>query len=100
MVTANNHSCDRAKQGIIRTIQTLDALQMMHTGTFFSVVHRQKSNLLILEKNNIKVGLLNYTYGTNGLPIPSEGMVNLIDRKQILDLLRKYIRFLLVAKST
>ncbi|TDG95570.1 CapA family protein [Cardinium endosymbiont of Culicoides punctatus] len=85
MVTANNHSYDRGKQGIIRTIQTLDRLQIMHTGTFLSKEHRKKTNLLILEKNNIKVGLLNYTYGANGLCASSlVGMINVINREQIL----------------
>ena len=36
-------------------------------------------NLLILEKNNIKVGILNYTYGTNGLSFGDSVYVNLID---------------------
>ena len=83
LVTANNHSCDRGKQGIIRTIKVLDSLGINHTGTFLNSEERESSNLLILSKNNIKVGILNYTYGTNGLPVPSPTIVNIIDNNQM-----------------
>jgi poly-gamma-glutamate synthesis protein (capsule biosynthesis protein) len=84
LVTANNHSCDRGKQGIIRTIKVLDSLGIRHTGTFKDSTDRQKNNLLILSKNNIRVGLLNYTYGTNGMPTPYPTIVNLIDTLTML----------------
>lgn len=79
LVTANNHSCDSGKKGIIRTLDVLDSLQIYRTGTFRDEKERQERNLLILEKNNIRIGLLNYTYGTNGLPIPEPTKVNLLD---------------------
>ncbi len=78
-VLANNHSCDRGKNGIIRTIETSDRLNLLHTGTFKDVKERDSLNLLILNKNNIKVGILNYTYGTNGLKYPAPTYVNMID---------------------
>lgn len=83
MVTANNHTCDRGKKGILRTISVLDSLQIPHTGSFISKEERENKNLLVLEKNNIKIGLLNYTYGTNGIPIPEPTEVNLIDTLQM-----------------
>lgn len=89
LVTANNHSCDRGKNGILRTIQVLDSLEIHHTGTFKDAIDRDKNNLLILNKNNIKVGILNYTYGTNGLSIPTPTIVNLIDTSIILHDIKK-----------
>ncbi len=80
-VTANNHSCDRRLQGINRTLDVLDTLEIMHTGTFKNKDEREENNLLIIEKDNIKVGILNYTYGTNGIPVPKPSIVNLIDRE-------------------
>ncbi|MEL7001125.1 MAG: CapA family protein [Bacteroidota bacterium] len=82
-VTANNHSCDRGKSGVIRTIDVLDSLGIDHTGTYRDAGDRESSNLLTLEKNGIKLGILNYTYGTNGLPAPAPTIVNLIDKKQM-----------------
>ncbi|MDO4881554.1 MAG: CapA family protein [Capnocytophaga sp.] len=83
MVTANNHSCDRGLKGIMRTIKVLDSLEIKRTGTFTDSIDREVKNLLFLDKNNISVGILNYTYGTNGLPIPSPTIVNLLDTLQI-----------------
>ena len=83
LVTANNHSCDRGKQGIIRTLNVLDSLNIAHTGTFRNQEEFQKNNLLILSKNGISVGILNYTYGTNGLPIPESTIVNIIDLEKM-----------------
>jgi poly-gamma-glutamate capsule biosynthesis protein CapA/YwtB (metallophosphatase superfamily) len=85
LVTANNHSCDRGKKGIIRTINVLDSLQIMRTGTFKNAEDRARQNLLIMEEKGIKVGLLNYTYGTNGLPAPPPTIVNLIDQAAMLE---------------
>jgi poly-gamma-glutamate synthesis protein (capsule biosynthesis protein) len=83
LLTSNNHSCDSGKKGILRTIKILDSLHIKHTGTFKDSTARAQTNLLIFDKKNIKVGLLNYTYGTNGIPIPKGVFVNLIDTLQI-----------------
>lgn len=78
-VMSNNHSCDRGGSGIKRSIDVVDELGIIHTGTFKDVKNRDSLNLLIINKNNIKIGVLNYTYGTNGLPYPEPTYVNLID---------------------
>ena len=83
LVTANNHCCDRGKKGIIRTINALDLMDISHTGTFKDTSDRILNYPLILEKNGIKVDLLNYTYGTNGIPVPSGVVVNLINKQRI-----------------
>ena len=79
LVTANNHTCDRGKKGIIRTLDVLDSLKIAHTGTFRNKAEFEKDNLLVLSKNGISVGILNYTYGTNGLPVPEPTIVNKIN---------------------
>ena len=84
LVTANNHSCDRGDKGIQRTNQVLDSLGLMHTGTFSNQQNRDSLNLLILTKEDIRVGLLNYTYGTNGISFHAPTYVNLLDSSLIL----------------
>jgi poly-gamma-glutamate capsule biosynthesis protein CapA/YwtB (metallophosphatase superfamily) len=79
LATANNHSCDRGLKGITRTLKILDSLQVVHTGTFCDQADKDTLYPLILEKNGIILALLNYTYGTNGIPVPSPAIVNLID---------------------
>jgi len=73
------------KKGIIKTIEVLDSLDIKHLGTYTSSVTKDTLQPLIIEKNNIKIALLNYTYGTNGIPIPSGTKVNLLDKKAILN---------------
>ncbi len=89
LVTANNHSCDRRKKGILRTLDVLDSIGFQHTGTFRSQEARDTLYPLILNKRGIRLALLNYTYGTNGLPVPAPGMVNLIDEEKMIADLKK-----------
>lgn len=83
LVTANNHSADLGKRGIERTIKVLDSLNIRHTGTFMSNSDRQKKTPLIIEKNNFRIALLNYTSETNGIPVPKPFKVNIINTERI-----------------
>lgn len=87
LVTANNHSLDRRKRGLERTIDVLDSLNIPHTGTFKDSVDRARLYPLVVEKKGFKFSLLNYTYGTNGIPVSKPNVINLIDTMQVkLDL--------------
>lgn len=79
ILTANNHSCDRGSKGVIRTLDELDKIGVLHTGTFRSQEERDKNYPLIVEKNGMKVAMLNYTYGTNGLSVAAPLIINYID---------------------
>lgn len=83
LVTANNHSLDRRKQGLERTTRVLDSLGIIHTGTFSDSLTRALHYPLVVEKKGIRIALLNYTYGTNGLRVQSPNIVNYIDTAQI-----------------
>jgi poly-gamma-glutamate synthesis protein (capsule biosynthesis protein) len=87
--TANNHSCDRGKAGIKRTIRMLDSLGLNHTGTFADTLTRNATYPLIIKKNGIKLALLNYTYGTNGITVSGPVVVNMIDTAQMIADLHK-----------
>lgn len=82
--TANNHSCDKRKRGIINTIEVLDTLQVAHFGTYKSRDDKENNTPLLIQKNGFTLALLNYTYGTNGLPVPKPTVVNLIDKTKML----------------
>lgn len=83
LVTANNHSCDKGRLGIERTIEMLDSVKMEHTGTFVDEASRLNDYPLLLKKNGFSLALLNYTYGTNGIAVPKPNIVNLIDTLQM-----------------
>ena len=59
-MTANNHSLDRGKSGLERTIQLIDSLKVPHAGTYINADEREKKYPLLLEKNGFRIALLNY----------------------------------------
>ncbi len=79
LLTANNHALDREAAGLARTINQLDNRGLFHTGTFTGPEQRKRYYPLVLEKNGIRIALLNYTYGTNGLKVRPPFMINRID---------------------
>lgn len=82
-LTANNHCLDRRDKTARRTIAFLDSLGIDHTGTFHDAADRSRKIPLIKHINGIRIGFLNYTYGTNGIE-PRDGVeVALIDRDRI-----------------
>jgi poly-gamma-glutamate capsule biosynthesis protein CapA/YwtB (metallophosphatase superfamily) len=88
-ITANNHALDRGKKGLERTLNVLDTLGVVHTGTFNNQKNKDIHYPLIVEKNNIRLAILNYTYGTNGLKVQAPNIVNYIDTAQIRSDLEK-----------
>jgi Bacterial capsule synthesis protein PGA_cap len=89
MVTANNHAADRGIKGIDGTINRLDSLGIIHTGTFLNPAARDSLYPLIIKKNGISVALLNYTFGTNGIKVPEPAIVNNLDKSLITVDLKK-----------
>jgi len=83
LTTANNHSMDRGEYGVLKTIEHLDEAGILHTGTSVSAESRQAP--LIVDIKGVKLGILSYTYGTNGLPVPrgKKYLVNLLDMRQV-----------------
>jgi len=79
LVTANNHCVDRRKQGLERTCQVLDKKGIPRTGTFINEADRAQNNPIKMEVNGIRLALLNYTYGTNGIRVKEPNIVNHLD---------------------
>lgn len=79
LLTANNHSCDNGARGVIRTLDVLDSLGIPHTGTFRNKEERDKTYPFLLEMKGMKVAILNYTYGTNGLYVKEPLIINYLD---------------------
>lgn len=83
IATSNNHSADRGKLGIIRTVDIINEYNLRWMGTYKDSTQKDSLYPLILNVNNIKISLLNATYGTNGLPVPMPTIVNSLDTLQI-----------------
>lgn len=78
-VLANNHCCDAGERGIRRTARELKRVGIRHTGVFADSIDFVARNPLLFERHGIRFALLNYTYSTNGLPVPRGTIVNCID---------------------
>ncbi len=83
MTTANNHTLDLGFSGLESTLTYLDDAGLEHTGSARNQAEQDK--VLIKNLNGIKTAFLAFTYGTNGIPVPSgkEFCVNLIDKDLI-----------------
>lgn len=82
-LTANNHTLDRRDRGLRSTIDALDSRNIDHIGTYKCDSARKASIPFLRNINNIKVGFLNYTYGTNGIEPGREVVVDYIDKAKI-----------------
>ncbi len=88
LTLANNHCVDKGLDALIRTRNMLEKNEIIPLGTFYNDIDQEKNAVVIYQKNGFKLALLNFTYGTNGIPVPSPAKVNEID----LNLLKKQIR--------
>lgn len=81
---ANNHCCDKDRHGIQRTLSVLDSMGVRHLGVYRDTMERDSIYPLVIEQHGIRIALLNFTYGTNGLPVPRGCVVNQLDTARIL----------------
>lgn len=81
--TANNHCMDKGYSGLVSTLDFLDEYGLSHMGTSRS--EEEQDTILVKDVNGIKIAFLSYTYGTNGITVPSDKSysVNLIDKEII-----------------
>lgn len=84
VTTANNHALDRGVPGVERTLGFLEEQGLVTRGTYRSA--EKAAGQTIVERNHIRLGLLAYTYGTNGIPVPEDKpwLVDLIDEERIV----------------
>ena len=85
--TAGNHALDMGFSGLSRTIDLLDKADISHLGTYKTQEDQDK--VLIKYVKGVKIAFIDYTYGTNGISVPSDKKfcINLIDK----DLIKKHI---------
>lgn len=83
--TANNHSLDTRKAGVIRTVEQIKQRGMEPIGTY---VEKPETRVLIKEAKGIKFAFLSYTEMVNGLesvmsPEDLDAMVNIFNEAKM-----------------
>lgn len=74
---ATNHTIDRGKKAVLNSREYWNKQEdVLAVGSYAS--EEERNEVKIAEVNNIKYTMLNYTYGTNGIPVPkgAEYLVN------------------------
>ena len=71
---ASNHSVDRKFAGVVTTLDYFDAYRLGFAGTARTAEEAAKVQLYSVREGSrvIKVANISFTYGLNGLPMPSE----------------------------
>jgi poly-gamma-glutamate synthesis protein (capsule biosynthesis protein) len=82
--TASNHTYDRGADGVTRTLDALDAAGLRHAGS--ARTPQEATTTTMLDVDGVRVALLSYTFGFNGIPAPGgeTWRSNPIDERRIL----------------
>ena len=67
--TASNHSLDDGLDGLVRTLDDLDAAGIGHAGTYRTQAESLQPQ--ILDVSGIRVGHVAGTFSLNGVPLPA-----------------------------
>lgn len=74
---ATNHTIDRGKNAVISSREYWNNLtNVQAVGSYQSYEEKQTIESRVLESNGITYAMLNYTYGTNGIPVTANYLVN------------------------
>jgi poly-gamma-glutamate synthesis protein (capsule biosynthesis protein) len=81
-----NHALDKGKKGLLSCIDFWEREypQLAVLGIHDSRADRNR--IYVYEQDGIRVAVLNYTYGTNGIPLPADMpyAVDLLEREQVI----------------
>lgn len=80
LTTANNHTLDTGAAGLVRTLEVIRSAGLEAAGTRAAP---EEPGFALVEAGGLKIAVLAYTYGTNGIPVPEPHMVNLLDRDRM-----------------
>ncbi|MBQ8558810.1 MAG: CapA family protein [Tyzzerella sp.] len=87
---ATNHTLDRGKTALVNC---MNFWKTSHSDVavlgIFETQEAYDNNIYVYEKDGLKIAILNYTYGTNGMPTPSDmpfAVAMLEEEKVISDL--------------
>ena len=85
LAASSNHSLDKGSDALLAELNYLheNYPDISVTGAYRS--EEESNQYIVREVNGIKVGLLGYTYGLNGIPLPEDmpWLVELINEDQI-----------------
>ena len=80
---ANNHIVDKGKRGLLNTLETYEKMGGRYIGAYKDAQSEKELNPVFYNIRGIRVAIINFTYGTNGFPVPEPCVVNLMDSTRV-----------------
>lgn len=88
---ATNHTLDKGSVGVDNCINFWKSKYPDITYLGINQVAEDRDNIYVYEQEGIRIAILNYTYGTNGIPLPADRpyIVNLLEEDAVIADLEK-----------
>lgn len=86
---ANNHLFDKGKRGFEKTLDVYEQANAAYTGAYRNREQELEENPVFYNIKGIRVALINFTYGTNGMPVPAPCTINLMDSTHVKECIYK-----------
>lgn len=110
---ANNHLMDMGKEGFAKTLSVYKMMEeeyaeraenkyienpdnkyagrpgSQHTGAYLSAEEEREQNPILFTIRGTKIAILNFTYGTNGFPVPSPYVINIMDSTHVKEVIQR-----------
>ena len=93
-LTANNHILDKGAKGLERTLRIYDSMEagrgILYTGCAADACQDTLRNPLMIDRNGIRLALVNFTYGTNsGNPASPSPIVKRMNRETVAGMMKR-----------
>lgn len=88
---ATNHTLDKGAVGVDNCINFWKSKYPDITYLGINQIEEDRNNIYVYEQEGIRIAILNYTYGTNGIPLPADRpyIVNLLEEDAVISDLKK-----------
>ena len=88
---ATNHALDKGKQGLLNCISFWQEEYPEIAVLGIHDSQEEQQEIYVYEQEGIRVAILNYTYGTNGIPLPSDMpyAVDMLERERVISDLQR-----------
>lgn len=82
---ATNHTMDKGKEGVLNCLAFWETNYPEIAVLGMQDSAKEQEEIYVYEQYGIRIAILNYTYGTNGIPLPADMpyAVNLMDEERI-----------------
>lgn len=81
-----NHALDKGKKGLLSCLDFWESTYPEIAVLGINETSEARDRIYIYEQDGIRIAILNYTYGTNGIPLPSDMpyAVNLLKEAEVM----------------